>query len=179
MIYKRPGSIDIESLRVIHLFEADFNLIIGLIFGRRTLYHAIDNGRIPDEQIARPYSECIDGLLNKILHIEIAHITKTALGGMDFDAASCFDCIQMNYTLSIYQQHGVSEEACRMWETALKNVVHHVKTGYGISEQAYEYTEDSPIGGPGQGSKAAVTAWSISSAPRSASGGRRSEIIQS
>ena len=35
MIYKKPGNIDIEELRCIHLFEADFNLAIGVIFGRK------------------------------------------------------------------------------------------------------------------------------------------------
>lgn len=165
MIYKKPGSIDIESLRVIHLFEADFNLVIGLIFGRRTIYQAIDNGWIPDSQVARPYSECTDGLLSKVLHMEIAHTTKTSLGGTDFDAASCFDRIRMNYALSIYRQHGVSESACKMWEQTLHNVIHHVKTGYGISEKFYKYTKDSPIDGAGQGSKGAMAAWTFSSVP--------------
>ena len=32
-----------EKLRVIHLFEADYNLVIGLIFGRRALYSGVEN----------------------------------------------------------------------------------------------------------------------------------------
>jgi hypothetical protein len=35
MIYKKPGCIEFDKLRVIHLFEADFNLLVGLFFGRR------------------------------------------------------------------------------------------------------------------------------------------------
>jgi hypothetical protein len=34
MIYKSPGCIKLEKLCIIHLFEADFNLIIGLLFVR-------------------------------------------------------------------------------------------------------------------------------------------------
>jgi hypothetical protein len=34
MIYKKPGCIELDKLRVIHLFEADFNLMIGILFGR-------------------------------------------------------------------------------------------------------------------------------------------------
>ena len=37
MIYKEPANITLEKLRVIHLFEADFNLLIGILFGRRTM----------------------------------------------------------------------------------------------------------------------------------------------
>jgi hypothetical protein len=34
MIYKNPGVFLINKLRVIHLFKADYNFIIGIIFGR-------------------------------------------------------------------------------------------------------------------------------------------------
>jgi len=43
MIYKKPGNIDIEELRCIHLFEADFNLTIGVIFGRKAMQKAFTN----------------------------------------------------------------------------------------------------------------------------------------
>jgi hypothetical protein len=32
MIYKKPGVIELDKLRVIHLFKADFNLLIGICF---------------------------------------------------------------------------------------------------------------------------------------------------
>jgi hypothetical protein len=33
IIYKKPGDIELDKLRVIHLFKADFNLLIGVYFG--------------------------------------------------------------------------------------------------------------------------------------------------
>jgi hypothetical protein len=33
MIHKEPGNYNLEKLQVIHLFEADFNLIVGILFG--------------------------------------------------------------------------------------------------------------------------------------------------
>jgi hypothetical protein len=39
MIYKKPGCIELDKLRVIHVFEEDFNLMIGILFGRRAMYH--------------------------------------------------------------------------------------------------------------------------------------------
>jgi hypothetical protein len=35
MIEKKPGLFLLEKLRTIHLFEADYNWLLGLIFGRR------------------------------------------------------------------------------------------------------------------------------------------------
>ena len=43
MIYKKAGVFLMSKLRVIHFFEADYNLIIGLIFGRRAMYSGVDN----------------------------------------------------------------------------------------------------------------------------------------
>jgi hypothetical protein len=48
MIYKKIG-----VLRVIHLFEADFNLLVGLIFGRRTVHNAVDSNRIHPSQFEK------------------------------------------------------------------------------------------------------------------------------
>ena len=54
MIYKNPGTYLIEKLCVIHLFEADYNFVIGTIFGRRTLYSCIDNPTLHSSQWAQP-----------------------------------------------------------------------------------------------------------------------------
>jgi hypothetical protein len=34
MIYKKTGCYELDRLQVIHLFEADFNLLVGVFFGR-------------------------------------------------------------------------------------------------------------------------------------------------
>jgi hypothetical protein len=41
----------------------------------------------------------------------------------------------------------------RMWEQTLCHIVHCVKTAYGLASASYTYSEDSPIYGPGQGSR--------------------------
>ena len=43
MIYKTMGCHELKKLRVIHLFKAHFNFIVGILFGRREMYHQIDN----------------------------------------------------------------------------------------------------------------------------------------
>jgi hypothetical protein len=52
MIYKKPGCVKLDKLRVIPLFEADFNLIIGILFGRRAMYHQIDHNLLNPAQLA-------------------------------------------------------------------------------------------------------------------------------
>jgi hypothetical protein len=50
MIYKEPGNYKLEKLRVIHLFEADFNITVGILFGRRAMYHAQHHKLIHENQ---------------------------------------------------------------------------------------------------------------------------------
>jgi hypothetical protein len=40
MIEKKPGILAFEKLHTIHLFKADYNWILGLIFGRRMVHQA-------------------------------------------------------------------------------------------------------------------------------------------
>ena len=77
MIYKKTDSIDIEQHRVIHLFEADFNLMLGILFGRRSSYHQAHHHLLHPGQYARPGGECQDAAFAKILHYHTSNYTKT------------------------------------------------------------------------------------------------------
>ena len=65
MIYKKIRSIAIETLRIIHLFEADFNLAIGILFGQRAMFHQIKHNHMHPGQHGKPGSECQDAALAK------------------------------------------------------------------------------------------------------------------
>jgi hypothetical protein len=153
MIYKKPGVIELDKLRVIHLLEADFNLLIGVYFGRRAMYHQVDRNLLHRGQYGKPGGECQDAALSKVLHNLIAFLSKTPMGQFESDAKACFDREVMNLVFACFKSHGAPDGPLRMWEQVLKNVVHRVKTAHGISKATYKYTEDSPIHGPHQGSK--------------------------
>jgi hypothetical protein len=68
MIYKKAGVLELDELRVIHLFEADFNLLVGLIFGRRTIHNAVDHHRLHPSQFGKKGGECMDAAISKVLH---------------------------------------------------------------------------------------------------------------
>jgi hypothetical protein len=50
MIEKKPGLFLLEKLRTIHLFEADYNWILGLIFGRRMVHNAEKQQHLNESQ---------------------------------------------------------------------------------------------------------------------------------
>jgi hypothetical protein len=165
MIYKKPGVLELDKLRVIHLFEADFNLIVGLLFGRRAKHHTVDHPQIHTGQYGIPRSECQDAAFAKILHNHMAHYSKTPLGQFESHAASCFDRIVMAFCFAVMSVWGAPTSALRMWEQTLYSIVHSVKTALGLSKDTYTYSTTSPIIGPGQGSMGGPAACSTITSP--------------
>jgi hypothetical protein len=78
------------KLRVIHLFEADFNLMIGILFGRRAMYHQVDNQLLNTALYGRPGGGCPDSSISKVLHNLISSLTHTPMGHFESDAIACF-----------------------------------------------------------------------------------------
>jgi hypothetical protein len=153
MIYKKPGCIELDKLRVIHLFEADFNLMIGILFGRRAMYHQVAKKLLNQAQYGRAGDECPDASITKVLHNLTAMLTHTPMGQFESNATACFDREVMCFVLTCYHATGAPLGPLRMWEQVLHNIVHKVKTGFGLSKTGYNFSAEAPIHSPGQGSK--------------------------
>jgi hypothetical protein len=153
MIYKKSGCIELNKLQVIHLFEADFNLLVGLFFGRRAIYHQVDHRLLHEGQFGKPGGECQDAAFSKVLTNMVSQFSKTPIGQFESDATACFDREVMRFVLLCFKSTGAPMGPLRMWEQSLTHIVHRVKTAYGVSKASYEYSDDMPIHGPGQGSR--------------------------
>jgi hypothetical protein len=93
MIYKKPGCIKLEKLCIIHSFEADFNLVIGLLFGQKAMYHASEHNLIHQGQYCKKAGKCntMVMVMLKVLHNLFAWLTKTPMGGQfKFDSTAYF-----------------------------------------------------------------------------------------
>jgi hypothetical protein len=66
MIEKVPGNPKINKFQVIHLYEADYNLLLKVIWARRLVWHAHDHDRINEGQVgSRPGRNSIDVVIQK------------------------------------------------------------------------------------------------------------------
>jgi hypothetical protein len=163
MIEKKPGNYQLNKLRTIHLFEADYNWLIGMIFGRRMVHGAERQKHLHEGQWgSRPGPSAHDALLHKIASYEVSRLTRTPLATFDNDAKSCYDRIIMVFALLLCQKHGVPLSMCKMAALSLLMVVYSIKTKYGVYSGTYSSTaDDEPIHGPGQGSRMAPALWLI------------------
>jgi hypothetical protein len=157
MIYKKPGVYLMSKLRMIHLFEADYNFIIGTIFGQRAMYSGIDNNTLHPNQWAQPGRQCSDVV--REMTLAIANMTKNPLAGFENDASACYDRIVMNLVSAIFDRMGVPPGPLRLQERTLLRVVHFLKTVLGTSTSSYTSDALHRIYGVGQGSKAGPVTW--------------------
>jgi hypothetical protein len=134
MIYKKIGCIELNKMRVIHLFEADFNLLVALFFGRRAMHHQVDHGLIHEGQFGKPGGECQDAASSKVLTNLVSDFSKTPTGQFESDATACFDREVTRFVFLCFKSTGAPMGPLRMWEQALSNVVHRVKTAFGLSK---------------------------------------------
>ena len=159
-IPKREGILLLDKLRTIHLFEADFNWVLGMIFGKRLLHSANRSHLLHDSQFgSRPGCHALGAVFLKLLSYEICRLTRTSFASFDNDAKSCYDRIIISMAMYLCQQLGMPLAPCLMVALCLQNARYYIKTKFGISTAYYSSCSDFPTHGPGQGSRMAPLLW--------------------
>jgi hypothetical protein len=156
---KIAGQPRIEKLRIIMLYEADFNFVLKLIWGRRLVRHDEVYNCIGEENKgSRSGPQTSDALLEKLLVYEYARLTRTSLVTVDNDAKLCYDQIIKSLAMI----------ACIAVGLPLLAAVMHNKTHHGMQQsimtrhgtlRPYVGTDDDALEGTGQGSGASPAIW--------------------
>jgi ribonuclease HI len=160
MIEKIKGVTRIDKLRVIHLYEADYNLLLKIVWSRKGVWNAHSKNVLYDGQAgSRPGRRAIEVVVRKEMKYLYSRLTRTPLATLDNDAKSCFDRIMCNLGMAVSGYFGIPLCFRKMQATTLKNTVFRLRTAMGDSQTTYRHTEDTPIYGTGQGSCASPAVW--------------------
>ena len=147
-------------LRIIQLFEADFNVALNLIFGRRQMYYRDVHGLNMEATYGgRKHKSCHQALTRIQYSAEISRITRQPMGLVDIDAAGCFDRLTGLLNSLIGQSNGLTQATASCQAEVLHNMKHYVKTRRGISQQCIQRSDDLLLEGNGQGNAASVPGW--------------------
>lgn len=162
MIWKEPGNHKIHRTRVIHLFEADYNLALSLKW-REALFQAERTGRLYKGQYGlRPRKSAFDPVLLEVLQTEMSRITRKSLVLMNFDATSCYDRILPSLANLASRKFGVPSTVTQINVQTLEKTSYCLHTGIGMSSNTgYSHCEDNPIYGIGQGAGHASQTWNF------------------
>jgi hypothetical protein len=160
MIEKTAGVSGIDRLRVIHLFEADYNLILKVMWSRRAVWN-IQNKELSNmgQAGSRPGNRAIDVALAQEMKYNYAKMTRTSLITIDNNAKSCFDSILCNVAILIRKYLVFGDKLRKLQSTALKEAQFRIRTALGDSERTYKNTKESPINGTGQESCSSPAIW--------------------
>lgn len=151
MILKDPRDLRIHRLRVIHLYEQDYTMVLAIKW-RHLLLHCDKHDLIHPHQFgAVPGKNSITPTIIEELQYEISRASKRPLVHNDYDATACYDRIIMNLASLISRSYGQHRSIVFINGNTLKQAKYVLKTKLGVSEEAYEHCELFPIYGSGQG----------------------------
>jgi hypothetical protein len=122
MIEKTVGVAKINKLRVIHIFEADYNLILKCMWARKAVWESHKKNLLNVSQAgSRPGGRAIEVAVQKEMKYTYAKLTRTPLATIDNGAKSCFDRILCNIAMLVSQYYGVPIDYCKLQSTTLQN----------------------------------------------------------
>jgi len=159
MIFKDPGNFKIHRLRVIHLYEADFNLLLAIKW--RQLLHSANHRNLinPGLYGGRPGCEAQSLTLLEELKYDISYTTRRTLFNFDNDATSCYDRIIVSLASLINRKYGLHRKIVLIHAKTLQEARFHLRTSLGYSKNFYSHTIEFPIHGSGQGSGNSPSIW--------------------
>jgi hypothetical protein len=161
MIQKEPGNSKIHRLRVIHIYEADFNLLIGVKW-RELLHDATQiNTLHPGQHGARPGHEATTPVFMEELKTDISYASHKSLINFDNDATSCYDRIITAIASILGRSHGLHRSIVFVHARTLREAKYKLKTLLGVSDEFYSHCKIFPIYGTGQGSANSPVIWTL------------------
>jgi hypothetical protein len=166
MLEKKKGVYNIDKLRAILLYEADFNQNNKKL-GRQMLAMAEQYDAIAPEQFgSRKFLSAVDQSLNKALTFDLWRQNRTCAALCSNDAKGCYDRIVHNVASICMQRVRVPKEPIISMFGTIQELRHHVRTAFGDSEKSFSANSGSiPIQGVGQGNGAGPQIWALVSTP--------------
>ena len=160
LIEKDVGDPKINRLRIIHLFEADYNLFLKLTWGSRLVRRAVKMKLLNDGQHgSTPGKTTMEPIMLTQLTADMSRLLKINYARFDNDASACFDRIIVALGMLAARRCGMPFQAVRTHARSLELMRYMVKTVHGVSEKSYTGTPFAPLFGTGQGSGASPAVW--------------------
>jgi hypothetical protein len=160
MLEKEVNNPCCHRLCILALFESDLNHAKRIIIGRHLLHHMNDKGMLPAMQHGSvPGKHCLSAVLKKVFSHDYIRLTKTTGAFIENDAIGCYDRLVNNLVLMLMVKLGLPKSVAACIGDLWDNVVHLIKTIYGIFAVSYSSTATQPLYGPGQGSTCGPLFW--------------------
>jgi hypothetical protein len=160
-ILKEPGNIKIHGTRVIHIYEADYNLALGVKW-RQAMHRAQEAKLLSEGQYgSRANRKAQDPVLLEELHFDLSRVSRKTIAQTSYDAASCYDRIPPSLAMMASRKYGMDITLTFVNSRTLEMAQYRIRTDLGLSSTGYTHTIAFPIYGTGQGSANSPIIWSL------------------
>jgi hypothetical protein len=133
ILFKDNDNVRINRTRVIHIYEADFNLALGLKWPAE-IFQAEASGLLNDGQYgSRPRRNAVDPVMMEELQFEISRASRKAFAQTNYDATSCYYRIVPNLAMLASPKFGVPKEVTTMNATTLQHAEYCIRTELGLT----------------------------------------------
>ena len=163
MILKKLGLIDVERLRTLVLYEADFNHN-NKFLGKSMMEHMQKHSFLAKEQYSAPGKKCIDHVLNRRLLFDITRYSKQSLGLTGCDLSSCYDRVTHTPAMLAMASYGIPMQPLTSMFKTIQNCKSYIRTAFGESVRSFGGHDDNYIALPmglGQGNGSGPSVWTI------------------
>ena len=158
-ILKEPGNVKIHRMRVIHIYEADYNLALGVKW-RQVLHKAEEAGALNEGQFgSRPKCMAQEPVLIEELQLELSRVSRKTIAQISYDATSCYDRIPPALAMLISRKFGMAASVTSANARTLEDAQYRIRTDLGLAPTGYSHTPENPIYGTGQGSANSPVFW--------------------
>jgi hypothetical protein len=166
MLQKKEGVFQVDKLRAILLYEADFNQN-NKRFGRELMHLAEKYDALAVEQFgSRKSKSAIDQSLNKLLTFDLWRQLRIPGALCSSDARACYDRMVHNVSSLCLQRLGAPIEPIVSMFSTIQDLQHHIRTVHGDSSTFFSGSNwEVPIHGVGQGNGAGPQTWAAVSTP--------------
>ena len=159
MLQKGPGHPMIHRLRVIHIYKADYNLILGVMW-RKLLHKAEDMGSLNYGQFgSRPRQTVYDPVFVEEMMSETSRASRQSQIKFDNGTTACYERIVLSVATLASCRFDMPREVVRVMKQTLEPTKYRVNIGLGISNSTSLHTDAWPI--YGMGSANSPTVWGL------------------
>ena len=164
-IYKKPGIFDVEEMRTITLYTADFYMNNKWL-GQQIMRQAEKHRLLAAEQYgSRRHHKASHVALNQRLFTDLCRQKRQASSIVSVDAKSCYDRIIHNVASLCVQRLGIPRAPMDCMFKTLQSSEHHTMTAFGLSDETYSSNTNIPLQGVGQGNGAGPSIWTVINGP--------------
>jgi len=136
MIEKTTGDFNVEKLRIILLFEADFNANNKWI-GCTVMFQAERSHLLANKQYgSHKHKLAIHQCLNKNLFYNLVCFKQQPAALCSNDAKSCYNCIVLLVAALCLCHLGASQQSVFSMLSTIHQMEHHIRTTYGSSSKS-------------------------------------------